>query len=90
MGRLYHLEGNAIVGAWPEPIPVAERLPELVNKGTYGTRWSDDVLAFCHGSGWHIAMLYRTGWAVDADGAEVTHWLPMPADPDSFGGEIGP
>lgn len=71
---------------WPRPIPVSERLPEINEDDVDGVYASDFVLAFYSGQ-WYAGMYYLSEckWHLEEVGVcrnGVTHWLPMPPDPE--------
>lgn len=69
---------------WPRPIPVSERLPEIVTDEDF----SPAFLAFCSRCpGWHLAFVCVDGaWTLlDDDSIDphtITHWLPLPPKPE--------
>jgi len=82
-------ELNAPACEWPRPIPVSERLPELID-GTSGDKLLFEMIPEeeDYFSGWRIGWLEKRTdgyhWRVygkDNDGFLVTHWLPMPPEP---------
>jgi hypothetical protein len=71
-----------LLRGWPSPIPVSERLPEVVDKLE---QWSNWVIGFCEEcKSWH-EMFYKHSEGIwccrtcaDTDEPLPTHWLPLP------------